>query len=109
MLVRSLPAADSPPSLPTRSRPRSTWRQLVLSYTDWNGPLMLRVAWCESRDEPWVVDPTPVWDGSRWVHSAGLLQVLGGSTDPLLNIRQAHALWEQQGMAAWFASRSCWG
>ena len=74
----------------------------MYSYHDWNAALMIQISWCESRWESWVVES----------HSgaAGLFQILvGGSLDPLTNVRQAHALWLIQGYGAWSASESCWG
>ena len=81
------------------------WREVVASYHDWNAALMLRVAWCESRDEWWQVDPLATPNGK---HARGVLQVLGGSLDPVVNVREAHARYVVQGMSAWDASRSCW-
>lgn len=82
------------------------WRELVSSYHDWNARLMLRVAWCESRDEWWQVNPLSVAGGQ---HARGVLQVLGGSLNPVVNVRQAHARFVAQGLSAWASSRSCWG
>lgn len=67
---------------------------LVQSYSDWDAALMTQLAWCESRWEPWKVNPTPVfapWLGG-WVHSAGLLGDLAGSEDARTNVVQAHFL-----------------
>ena len=86
---------------PTATIPKPlTWRELVYSYHDWDAPLMMRVSWCESRWEPQAIET-----GSDAV---GLFQVLGGSTDALANVRQAHALWLEQGYSAWDSSRGCW-
>lgn len=78
------------------------WKTLVYSYHDWDASLMMRVAWCESNDEAWVVN--------SYSGATGLFQILvGGSTDAMTNVRQAHALWLIQGYGAWAASQSCWG
>ena len=77
------------------------WRQLVLSFHDWPGRLMLLVAWCESRAEWWQVEPVS--------GATGLFQVLGGSIDPARNVFEAHQRYLAQGLAAWRASRPCWG
>jgi hypothetical protein len=67
------------------------WRQLVLSFHDWPGKLMLVVAWCESRDEWWQVEPSS--------GATGLFQVLGGSAAPARNVFQAHRRYLAQGLA----------
>ena len=77
------------------------WRQLVLSFHDWPGRVVLMVAWCESRDEWWQVEPVS--------GATGLFQVLGGSIDPARNVFEAHRRYLAQGLGAWRASRSCWG
>jgi hypothetical protein len=98
--VTSPTTTESVPPSSTTTVPVASWQQLVLSYHDWNGPLMLRVAWCESRDESWAVSS----EGAT-----GIFQILvGGSTDPIVNTEQAHALWLVQGLQAWSASEGCW-
>jgi len=99
------PVVPSDPAVAEHLDP-GHWRELVASYHDWNAELMLRVAWCESRDEWWQVDPRSTPGGE---HARGVLQVLGGSLDPVANVREAHARYLAQGMSAWDASRSCWG
>lgn len=116
--TRSLPATVKV-SAPTRTRavrqalprhrstgPRS-WLALIGSYHDWDAALMKRLAWCESRWQTGVVNPVAVYEPGRgWLHSTGVLGVLGGSTNGMTNVRQAHALWKIQGYGAWSADFS---
>ena len=73
----------------------------VSTYSDWSSPLMTQLSYCESRWRPWEVNATPVWEAGKPLHSAGLLGVLGGSTDVRTNVAQAHSLWLEQGYGAW--------
>ena len=81
---------------------RQEVRAAVAKYSDWSVATMTQLAWCESRFEPWVVNPTAVRERGRGdLHSTGLLGVLGGSTVAATNVAQAHALWLLQGYGAW--------
>jgi hypothetical protein len=114
----SVAMADSPPPLPPTSvmtsevrppvvlkprpkrKPRATtsvehWRPLVEAHPDWPVDTMLRIMACESRGNPVADNPRS--------SATGLLQVLGGSTDPVTNVAQAHSIWRRQGLAAWRA------
>jgi hypothetical protein len=78
-----------------------SWQALVMSLS-WNGSLMLKIAQCESGDNP---DATQPESGAH-----GLFQQLGLTTDdPFEQVRDAFALWQSQGYGAWAASESCWG
>lgn len=78
------------------------WVRLVMRYRDWNWRWMVALAWCESRFEPWVSNPIAVYVGGHgWLHSTGLLGVLGGSTNPFVNVRQAHQLYHVYGYTPW--------
>jgi len=96
-------AGQQRPSTPAAG----TWRALVRSYPDWNPTLMVQIAWCESRYEPWVVNPVTVWVRGEPYHSTGLFgQLVGphgpfGVSNPTTAVRDAHALYEQQGYGAW--------
>ncbi|HEX7355282.1 MAG TPA: hypothetical protein VF288_10670 [Mycobacteriales bacterium] len=100
-LVAVRPVAEQPPPAePAPPAPQTSWQSVVLSL-GWDGPLMLRVAWCESRDEPSATEP----------HSGahGLFQQLGeASDDPYTQVSDAYSLWQEQGYGAWAASRACW-
>ena len=61
----------------------------------------MRIIDCESDFDPEAVD----YLTGRHI---GLMQVRGGSTDPVENIRQAFAMWERRGFQPWAASRHCW-
>lgn len=88
-------ATATPPSTP------ATWQDAVDSLS-WDASLMLSIAWCESRDDPDVTEPV---SGAH-----GLFQQLGITTDdPFVQVQDAYALWQEQGYAAWDASRGCWG
>lgn len=68
----------------------------------WNGALMLKIASCESSDDPYATE------SSSLAH--GLFQELGITTDdPTEQVRDAFALWQSQGYGAWSASEGCWG
>lgn len=86
-----------------RSHVGLTWYQYLQTFTDWNPYLMSRIAWCESRDEPTQINQAWVWASwaGGWVHAVGLLGVLGGSTNPFVNIRQAHRLYRKAGYSPW--------
>jgi len=61
---------------------------------------MIRVAFCESTDNPYAVN------GSSY----GLFQVQGEtSADPLTQVADAYHLWTVQGIGAWVSSEGCWG
>lgn len=89
------------------------WQATLASYHDWNVTTMRRIAWCESRNESGAVDPVAI-DGA---HATGLFQILvflpggavvPGSTNPIVNVEQAHAKWLAQGYGAWASSKTCW-
>jgi hypothetical protein len=71
------------------------WRPLVAAHPDWPVDTILRAMACESRGDPTAKNPRST--------ATGLLQVLGGSTDPATNVAQAHSIWRRQGLAAWRA------
>ena len=76
-----------------------TWQQATLALP-WDGPLMIRVAFCESTDHPNAAN------GS----SFGLFQVEGETSDnPLVQVQDAYHLWQVQGIGAWASSERCWG
>jgi hypothetical protein len=61
---------------------------------------MIRVAFCESTDDPNAVNGT----------SYGLFQVEGETSDnPLVQVEDAFRLWQVQGIEAWASSERCWG
>jgi hypothetical protein len=61
---------------------------------------MIRVVFCESTDNPYATNGT----------SRGLFQVEGEtSNNPLVQVRDAYALWKVQGIEAWASSERCWG
>jgi hypothetical protein len=67
---------------------------LVNIYHDWNPVTMVKLAFCESSYQPLAWNSTPVWVTKYTVlHSTGLLGVLGGSFNPVVNVQQAHDLY----------------
>jgi len=89
-------AASATPVAPASDE---TWQQAVLALP-WDGALMIRVAFCESTDNPTAVN------GSSY----GLFQVQGEtSADPLTQVADAFHLWTVQGIGAWVSSERCWG
>jgi hypothetical protein len=98
------------PKIPKTSRPKAKvrpkapkialkgvehWRPLIEQHPDWPVDTMMRIMACESRGNPVADNPRS--------SATGLLQVLGGSTDPATNVAQAHSIWRRQGLAAWRA------
>jgi len=89
-------AASATPVAPASDE---TWQQATLALP-WDGALMIRVAFCESTDNPTAVN------GSSY----GLFQVQGEtSADPLTQVADAFHLWTVQGIGAWVSSERCWG
>lgn len=86
-----------------------TWQEYVANYHHWPAKLMLKITWCESRDEPSVINPQTIWVDGTPLHSTGEFQVLGGSTRPNVNVVEAIHVYEKQGLEAWAASEGCWG
>lgn len=98
-LVPGVPAPAPPPQPPRPDVASETWQQATLALP-WDGPLMIRVAFCESTDNPNAVN------GS----SFGLFQVEGETSDnPLVQVEDAFRLWQVQGIEAWASSERCWG
>jgi len=89
-------AASATPVAPASDE---TWQQATLALP-WDGALMIRVAFCESTDNPTAVN------GSSY----GLFQVQGEtSANPLVQVADAYHLWTVQGIGAWAPSEGCWG
>jgi hypothetical protein len=94
---RHLTRIPSTPIAETQTWPRTMTSQQVLGlvsiYRDWNPATMVRLAFCESSYQPSAWNSTPVWENGIALHSAGLLGVLGGSFNPVVNVQQAHNLY----------------
>ena len=84
----------------SRSSGCSGWADLVGRYP-WPVGTACAVLACESGGNPNA--------RNRTSSAMGLMQVLGGSTDPETNLRQAFEMWSRRGWQPWAASRSCWG
>lgn len=81
---------------------RSAVEYLIGRYRDWSIPTMTSLAFCESRFEPKAWNSIGVYmRGTGVEHSAGLLGVLGGSTDAQTSVSEAHAKWLAQSYGAW--------
>lgn len=76
--------------------------ELASGWSDWNAEVMTNLAWCESRGEWWVSNPTPVYYGGFAHYAVGLEGNTDGSiAPPAVEMAQAHAKWAAQGYAAW--------
>lgn len=83
------------------------WRPLVARYP-WDVNTALAIIRCESGGDPNARNPTS--------SATGLLQILGGPTDPAANIDLGWSMYNQpargggiRGWTPWNESRSCWG
>lgn len=73
--------------------------QTLIAELPWPSQTVYRIEFCESSDNP---------NARSWEGAVGLMQEMGGSYDPLENIRDAYALWQQRGFEPWTSSESCW-
>ena len=108
-LPRPAESSHSPTWPATLTQPEV--RSLVARFTDWDVALMVQIAMCESSWQPRAWNPVIVWQAGVPLHSSGLLGVLGGSFDPVINVRQAHVKYLAQGTEAWqgdFLSGCAW-
>ncbi len=94
------PAGVEKPLIKQPPMSHSPWAALLASCP-WDQRTAQYVMQRESGGNPNAVDPIPVWLNGRWVHAAGLMQLLGGSLNPYLNIAQACALWRARGWEPW--------
>lgn len=73
--------------------------EVLVKSLPWPTQRALAVEWCESRDVPTAVSS----EGA-----VGLFQELGGTMDPVQNVRDAFALWQSRGWEPWTSSETCW-
>lgn len=83
----------------TRARSDECWGPIIAGYGDWPTSTMLRILYCESKGNPWVVNSS---------NHVGLFQIKNSNTkgDGPGNIAHAHAMWQASGTAPW---RQCGG
>lgn len=67
------------------------WRPLISQYP-WPVDTACRILLCESNGDA---------NARNRSGATGLLQVMGGSTDPAANVAQAFAMWSHRGFAPW--------
>ena len=73
--------------------------ETLVTQLSWPVKRAQAVEWCESRDNP---------NAESSDRAIGLFQELGGSFDPIENVKDAFALWSARGWEPWTASESCW-
>lgn len=70
---------------------QSCWGGLVARYP-WPAAKVWSVMYCESKGDPWARNRSG---------ATGLMQVMGGTTDPAGNIAQAFSMWRSRGWQPW--------
>lgn len=70
-------------------------------WPDSSQQFAISIASCESGLRAYADNPTST--------ATGVFQILGGSTNPWWNTRQALRMWASRGWEPWYASIGCWG
>lgn len=98
-------AAPTPPAAPHAAKP-GDWRAGLPA-------VLVAIAWCESRDEPTVVNASS-GDGGLFQFDPGTWADFDGYAraeyaPPAVQAQAALQLYQHRGIEPWRASEGCWG
>lgn len=109
----SPPVAAVRPIRASRGSPRSVVAPDVREHAGSLPPIMLRIRWCESRNNYTARNPRSSASGawqfldSSWAHYAGYPRAY--LAPPEVQDQKALNVYNSVGTRPWNASRSCWG